>query len=75
MTTATISIPIDPVTAKAYAGASVEDQRKMKLLLSLRLRELTQASGSTLQAVMDSMADGAAARGLTPQALDGLLHG
>ena len=72
--TTTITIPVDPATAQAYAAASADDQRKIQLLLSLRLRELTATPNAGLRAVMDQIADSAAARGLTPSVLESLLH-
>ena len=75
MTTATIPIPVDPATAKAYATAKPEQQQKIRLLLSLCLRELTEASDFDLKAAMDQMAPSAAARGLTDSGLESLLDG
>jgi hypothetical protein len=76
MPTPTITIPVDEPTAEAYATASDQDKRKIELLLSLRLRELTQLPSAGLNAVMDRMADDAAARGLNPSNLESLLkHG
>jgi hypothetical protein len=71
----TIAVPVDPDTARAFAQASDEEQRKLKLLLSLRLRELTSAPGRPLGEVLDEVGRKAEARGMTPQVLESLLNG
>jgi len=71
---ATISLEVDPDTAKKFAAASDEDQRKLKLLLSLRLRELTARPARLLKEVMDEMGRHAEANGLTPEILGKLLR-
>lgn len=73
MTIATITIPLDPDTARIYTGASTEDQRKLRLLLSLWLREFSM-SPTPLKVIMDEISDKAQARGLTPEILESLLH-
>jgi hypothetical protein len=74
MSTATISIPVDSEAARAFSEASPEEQRKLALLLSLRLRELTLAPGRPLKEIMDEIGAQAEARGLTPEILDELLR-
>jgi hypothetical protein len=74
MATTTIAIQVEPEAAKAFAAASPEEQRKMQLLLSLRLQDLTTPQGKPLQAVMDEIGARAAARGLTPEILESLLR-
>jgi hypothetical protein len=74
MATATITIQVEAEAAKAFAAASLEEQRKMQLLLSLRLQDLTMPQGKSLQAVMDEIGAHAAARGLTPELLESLLR-
>lgn len=69
----TISIPVDGITAQAYNHASVEDQRKIQLLLSLRMRELLSAPSTTLRELMDDIGAKAEERGLTPEILETLL--
>jgi hypothetical protein len=71
---ATISIPVDPATAAAFERASEEEKRKLELLLSLRLRELTLDPKRSLQEVMDEISRKAKARGLTPEILESLLN-
>ncbi len=74
MATATISIQVDEEAAKAFAAASTEEQRKIELLLSLRLQDLTISSQRSLKSVMDEIGEQAEARGLTPEILESLLH-
>jgi len=74
MTVSSIKIPLDPETARIYADASPEDQKKLRLLLSLWLREFA-VSPTPLKAVMDEISRKAQARGLTPEILESLLHG
>jgi hypothetical protein len=73
MTTETITIPIDPRTAQAYAAASAEERAKIRLLLGLRLQDLTTAPSRSLQELMDEIGRKAEANGLTPQILESLL--
>ncbi|HXH11050.1 MAG TPA: hypothetical protein VNP04_14960 [Alphaproteobacteria bacterium] len=74
MATTTITIQVDAKAANAFASASPEDQRKIQLLLSLRLQDLTATQGKSLQAVMDEIGARARARGLTPEILETLLR-
>lgn len=69
----TITIPLDTDTARIYTQASAEDQKKLRLLLSLWLREFA-VSPRPLKAVLDEISTKAQARGLTPKILDSLLH-
>jgi len=71
----TITIPLDPETARAYDSATPEEKRKMQALLSLWLRELAAHEGPSLQEVLDEVGRKAKARGLTPEILDSLLKG
>jgi hypothetical protein len=74
MATATISLEVDPDTARAFAAATPEERRKLQLLLSLRLRELTAHPARPLKEVMDDIGRYAEARGLTPEILESLLR-
>jgi hypothetical protein len=74
MATATISLEVDADTARAFSAASTEDRRKLQLLLSLRLRELTTRSARPLKEVMDEIGRYAEARDLTPEILESLLR-
>jgi hypothetical protein len=73
MATATISLEVDPDTARAFSSASAEDRRKLQLLLRLRLRELTERPARPLKDVMDEIGRYAEERGLTPEILESLL--
>ena len=74
MATATIALEVDADTARAFAAASPEDRRKLQLLLSLRLRELTARPARPLHEIMDEIGRYAESRGLTPEVLESLLH-
>lgn len=75
MAKATITIPLDPETARAYDSAGPEEKRKMQALVSLWLRELAAGEYPPLQQVLDEVGRKARARGLTPEMLDSLLKG
>jgi hypothetical protein len=70
-----ITIPLDPQTARAYESASPEEKRKIQALLSLWLRELAAGENLSLQQVLDEVGSKDKARGLTPEVLDSLLKG
>jgi len=70
-----ITIPLDPETARAYDSASPEDKRKMEALLGLWLRELAAADHPSLQEVLEDVGRRAKARGLTPEILDSIIEG
>jgi hypothetical protein len=72
---ASISIRVDDRTAEAFRQASAEEQRKLQLLLSLRLRELTSGPQRSLKEIMDQIGTRAEAEGLTPDMLESMLHG
>ena len=76
MATAALTIQVSEEAARAFAQVSPEDQRKIQLLLDLRLRDLTISPlpRKPLQAVMDEIGKNAAARGLTPAVLESLLN-
>jgi hypothetical protein len=71
----TITIQLDPETARAYDSAEPEQKRKMQVLLSLWLRELAAGQSRSLQQVLDEAGHKAQERGLTPEILDSLLKG
>lgn len=71
----TITIPLDPQTARAYDSAPPEEKRKIQALLSLWLRELTAGDYPSLLQVLDEAGRKAKARGLTPETLESLLKG
>ncbi len=69
-----ITIPVDAETARAYHAASPDEQKKIQLLLRLRLRELAALPTDSLIQIMDDIGAKAEARGLTPEILESLLH-
>ena len=75
MANPSITIPLDPQTARAYDSASPEEKQKIQALLSLWLRELAAGEYPSLQQVLDEVGNKAKARGLTPEILDSLLKG
>jgi hypothetical protein len=76
MASANLTIQVSEEAARAFTQASPEDQRKIQLLLDLRLRDLTISPlpRKSLQTVMDEIGNHAAARGLTPAGLEPLLN-
>ena len=74
MGTANITIGVDEAAARAYAGASPDEQKKLQLLLSLRLQELMSTQGKSLKTVMSEIGQTAESRGLTPEILENLLR-
>jgi hypothetical protein len=75
MSKSTITIPLDPETARAYDSATPEEKRKMQALLSLWLRELAAGEQTSIQEVLEEVGRKARGRGLTPEMLDSLLKG
>ena len=75
MVNPTITIPLDPQTAKAYNSVPADEKRKMQAILGLWLRELTRSEQRSLQQILDEAGRKAQARGLTPEMLESLLKG
>jgi hypothetical protein len=73
MAASTIMLSVDSETARIYDSASAEEQRKLQVLLRLRLRELTSQPKRTLNKIMDDIGAQAESRGLTPEVLESLL--
>jgi hypothetical protein len=73
MANPTITITLDPQTARAYDCAGPEKKRKIQALLSLWLRELVCGECPSLQQVLDDVGQKARARGLTREMLDSVL--
>ncbi len=73
MTTQEITIRVDPNAASAYLAASEEGRRKLDLLLSLRLRDVTRP-GESLEEIVRDVSRRAQERGLTPEILDSFLN-
>ncbi len=61
-----IRIRVDPEAARVYRSAPASERRKLDLLLSLRLREVTEREES-LEEVMREISRNAQARGLTSE--------
>ena len=74
MDTKTITIAVDAAAADAYAAAPWEQQRKIQLLLSMYLRDITLRPRRPLREVMRDLATEAAANGLTPEILESILR-
>ena len=74
MANPSITIPLDPQTARAYDSAGPEQKRKIQALVSLWLRELAAGEYPSLQKVLEDGGRKAKDRGLTPQILDSLLR-
>ena len=75
MANQSITIALDPETARAYDAAGPEEKRKMQALVSLWLRELAAGGAESLQEVLDEVGRKAQSRGMTPSLLDSLLKG
>lgn len=73
METQEITIRVDPESARAYEAATPEERRKIDLLLSLRLKQVT-GPAAPLKQVMREISEKAQARGLTEEKLDELLR-
>ena len=74
MAQATITLPVDPDVAEAYRSASREAQQAYQVLLNRWLRQLTTPPTRSLPEIMDELSAKAAARGLTEEALESILH-
>jgi hypothetical protein len=75
MANPSITIPLDPQTARAYDSAGPEQKRKIQALLSLWLRELAAGEFPSLQKVLEDAGRKAKDRGLTAEILESLLKG
>lgn len=73
METQEITIRVGPEAASVYLTASEDDRRKLDLLLSLRLQDVTQP-GESLDTVMREISRRAQERGLTPEILGSILN-
>ncbi len=69
----TITIRVSPEAARVYNTATAEQQRKLEVLLSLKLTEVARAP-RPLEEVMSEISRKAQARGLTPEILESLLN-
>ena len=74
MKTATISIKVDPDTARAYRAATPGERRKMQTWLSYQLKALAAKPRRSLEQIMDDIGTTAQARGMTPKILESILN-
>ena len=74
METQTITIPVDPETARSFYEAPPEKRRQLELMLRLRLWELTHKPDRSLEQIMDDISKNAQAKGLTPDMLESMLR-
>jgi hypothetical protein len=72
MSTEIISIRVDAEAARTFNALPVEDRKKLEVLLSIRLSEVTHQSES-LDDVLREISERAKSRGLTPEILKSLL--
>jgi hypothetical protein len=75
MAKASIVVPLDPETARAYESATPEKKRKMQALVSLWLRDLAVSDYDSLEQLMDEVGSQAKARGMTPEILESIIKG
>ncbi|AFY83064.1 hypothetical protein [Oscillatoria acuminata] len=73
METKTITIRVNAEAARIFENASEEQQRKLEVLLSLKLTEATRSTQS-LEELMSDISSKAQERGLTPEILDSILN-
>jgi hypothetical protein len=71
--TKVITIHVDAESAHFFETASAEKRRKMEILLSLKLNELTRQI-RPLEEIMSEISRNAQARGLTPEILENILN-
>lgn len=69
----TISIQVSEEAARIYQEAPESMKRKLDMLLSLRLMEVSRTDQS-LEEIMTEISRNAQQRGLTPEKLDELLN-
>jgi hypothetical protein len=72
MQTGEITIRVDPDAARAYRATTDQQRRNLDLLLSMRLHDAFDATGS-LKDVMGDISRKAQERGLTPKILESML--
>jgi hypothetical protein len=69
-----ITIRVSPDAARAYRRASDEQRRKINLLLSMQISDVSRQA-DTLEDVCREASRVAAERGMTPQVLQAILDG
>jgi hypothetical protein len=70
--TTTITVDVDPETAEAYANASDQERKKVRMLLRIGLRP--DRSKEALSRIMDKIGAEAEANGMTPEILEDILR-
>lgn len=73
METKTITIRVNAEVARIFEAASEEERRKLEVLLSLKLGDVTRSKRS-LEEVMSEISQNAQERGLTPEILNSILN-
>lgn len=73
MANASISVPLDPETARVFGAAGTEDRQKIQALLGLWARELAVNPAPPLERILDEAGQKARQRGLTEAMLEDLL--
>lgn len=68
-----ITIQIDSEAARAFKTAAPELQKKIQLLFSAWLKEITSKNRTSLKLLMDEISEKAQDRGLTPEILETIL--
>lgn len=69
-----ITIRIDSEAARAFKTAAPELQKKIQLLFSAWLIEITSKNRTSLKLLMDEISEKAQDRGLTPEILETILR-
>jgi hypothetical protein len=73
METKTIQIRVSVEAARTYETASVEEQRKLDALLSLKLNEVGRLK-RPLEEIMSEISRKAQERGMTPEIFESILN-
>ncbi len=68
-----ITIQVDSEAAKGYRAASSDEKKKIQMLISTWLKEVTLRDKSSLKQLMDDISAKAQRRGLTPEILETIL--
>lgn len=73
METKPITLYVNPEAARIFETVSIEQRRKIGVLLGLRLTQAHREK-RTLEEIMSDISKTAQERGLTPEILDSILH-
>ncbi|PYP89207.1 MAG: hypothetical protein DMF61_04380 [Blastocatellia bacterium AA13] len=74
MATETVNLQLDSEAARVFRTATPEEQKKMEVLLSIWLKEISASESLSLKEVMNDIGRTARERGLTPEILESLLN-